>query len=141
MSPEAYTTIKAFEAGLYWYLPTLELPPQEEGPRWLDISQLSFDPHFLGLFLECVSLTFRRCEIKLLLTTEDALTWKRVLPEPEFSRLIGSMFLTQPPCKSLSIHTDSGYLEPVARIVDPGGIRIGQLLSTLEQCSLQALAT
>jgi hypothetical protein len=61
------------------------------------------------------------------------------LPYAEFTQLIGSMFLTEPPCKELGVYVPSiagnRRLDRVCGVQDEGGIRINHLLSTIQEHS------
>jgi hypothetical protein len=116
---------------------------QATDERWCDSSQLRFNPYFLDLFSDRIQLKLGRCEITLRPGTQQLL-YKRPLPEADFAQLIGSMFLTDPPCKSLGVYVPrvgSGSLEPVTKILDVDGIRVGHVLSTLREHSNVALDT
>jgi len=117
--------------------------PQFGSPCWLDLSQFSFNPYFLGLFPGRVRLHLGRCEIILSPCSSEQRVYKRPLPQRAFDELISSMFLTEPPCKALGIYLPrySGRaLRLVAKVRDAEGIRVGQVLRTLEQNADDALS-
>jgi len=116
--------------------------PQFGSPCWLDLSQFNFNPYFLQLFPERVRLHLGRCEIILGPCSSEQRIYKRPLPQTAFDELISSMFLTEPPCKAVGIYLprrSAPVLRLVAKIRDAGGIRVGQVLRTLEQNADDAL--
>jgi len=117
--------------------------PQFGSPCWLDLSQFNFNPYFLELFSERVRLHLGRCEIILGPCSSEQRVYKRPLPQTAFDELISSMFLTEPPCKAVGIYLPrrrAPVLRLVAKIRDAGGIRVGQVLRTLEQNADDALS-
>ena len=90
---------------------------------------VKFNPHFLELKLG-------RCEIAL----KPGFTRHRVLrnaiSHADFTELIGSMFLTEPPCRALGIYDTRlrrCSLGAITRVCDEGGVRIGHFLSALRE--------
>jgi len=117
--------------------------PQFGNPCWLDLSQFNFNPYFLELFPERVRLHLGRCEIILGPCSFEQRVYKRPLPQTAFDELIGSMFLTEPPCKAVGIYLPcrrAPVLRLVAKVRDAEGIRVGQVLRTLEQNADDALS-
>jgi len=104
-------------------------------PRWLDLSQFNFNPYFLDLLSGRAQQKLGRLEVALKPGHREHLVFQQPLPETEFFELIGSMFLTEPPCQALGIYVPrlgAATLEPVTKICDVDGIRVGHLLSTLQ---------
>jgi len=117
--------------------------PQFGSPCWLDLSQFNFNPYFLELFPERVRLHLGRCEIIIGPCSSEQVIYKRPLPQRAFDELISSMFLTEPPCKALGIYLPcrrAPVLRLVAKVRDAEGIRVGQVLRTLEQNADDALS-
>jgi hypothetical protein len=141
LSLEASTAIYTAWERFYQQVP--QSLSQATDEHWCDLSQLRFNPYFLDLYSGRVQLKLGRCEITLRPGTQRLL-YKRLLPEADFTQLIGSMFLTDPPCKAIGVYVPrvgSGSLEPVAKILDVDGIRVGHLLSTLQEHCNVALDT
>lgn len=106
--------------------------------RWLDLSQFRSNPYFLDLFARRIEYKLGRLEISLRPGSNHLLD-SQAMRDNHFTDLVGSMFATEPPCKAIGIyiHTTGGTtLNPVAKVCDANGIRIGSLLATFEShCS------
>jgi hypothetical protein len=78
-----------------------------------------------------------RCEITVHPELEERLTFQSSpLVNPELGKLIGSMFLTQPPIKTLGIYIPGkteGGLDLMVKNCNAGGVRIGDSLSEQKQ--------
>ncbi|KAI0585083.1 hypothetical protein TUN199_05085 [Pyrenophora tritici-repentis] len=121
------------------------------GPCWLDFSQVSTNPYFKQLFDKGHRFVQRlgRWEITLRppTVTGDLLTMKSGIIRT-LQDAIGSMHVTCPPTKSLGIchfdRTGEGYPSQsvlITRICSDDGIRVAELLDTLEKIAPKVLST
>jgi hypothetical protein len=139
---------------LYYYHYFTTVP----GDTWADFSQFQFNPYLCAMFSSRITLRNGICEIKL----APGLDSDRILFSDTYNRSplkhsIESMFVTQPPCKSLVI----GYSVPYWRVTPGGfdfriertkrlfvhidtmrsedGVRCGQFLDSLEKSAKRAV--
>jgi hypothetical protein len=90
----------------------------------------------VDLFSNNLQLRLGRCDIIINHKLGDHISALASLVDPFLGKILQSMFITQPPCKALSIYMLSySYLvlELVKRVRDADGIRIGHLLGELQQ--------
>jgi hypothetical protein len=134
LSEPAYLAIQSLYHRFHWRPPVSH--PQNEDPRWLDLSQLRLNPYLLELFSERLETNVGWCEITLKPGPSQHRVIKKPLPDDAFAQLIGPMFITEPPCKSLGIYASqlgTSNLHLLARVCNEDGIRIHQFLSALEE--------
>jgi hypothetical protein len=103
--------------------------------QWLDLSQLSFNPYFLDLWLTVCSSSL--ADVTLLYTRgpPQHRVFRKPLRDAAFEKLIRSMYLTEPPCQALSIHIPRACHPTrnlATKVCDANGIRVGHFLSELE---------
>jgi hypothetical protein len=104
------------------------------------LSQFRFNLYFLDLLIDYAQLRPGSLEIIVKPGLRPHLAARGPLPKDTFTRLIGSMFLAEPPCKTVGIYVPNFPVpERVAKIHDAGGIRVGHFLSTLEDYSGQII--
>ena len=147
--PESTTTAVHDYYKVIWSVDDYWLP----GPQWLDFTQFQFSPCFWDLFQDRIKITSGACEISL---RSDACP-EHMLLDPSIDqtlldKMLGSIFFTDPPCKTLGIYFLSCHLSRYGpgewddnpnfglyvRMRDNEGIRVSQLLSTLKDAT-QAL--
>jgi hypothetical protein len=111
-------------------------PSQANEPTWLDLSYFVFNPHFVDLFSDNLQLRLGRCEITVNDKLGNHLSAQASSMDPFVGNILQSMFLTQPPCKSLGIYMPGvSYLgmNLVTRVCNADGIRVGHLLAELQR--------
>jgi len=118
------------------------LPSRADGPRWLDFSQFCFNPYFLDLLHGRVVFKHGRCEINFQPGSRNVFACP--LPANVFESTIGSMYLTQPPCKTLGLYLtyqDGEHLHLLERVHSVDGIRVQEFLTALQHHSAEAYRT
>jgi hypothetical protein len=107
------------------------------GPRWLDLSQVHFNPYFTALFEVCIRFPYGHCSIDLV-PGQRYLTASPIIRSKELGDLVKGMFVTQPPCNGLGIYVDGEGLhhrtKRINNVHSEEGVRIGQLLDSLDEC-------
>jgi hypothetical protein len=107
------------------------------GPRWLDLSQVHFNPYFTALFEVCIRFPYGHCSIDLV-PGQRYLTASPIIRSKELGDLVKGMFVTQPPCKALGIYVHGegshNQTKRINHVHSEEGIRIGQLLESLDEC-------
>jgi len=129
-------TIRSLSLHANWFRKMSTSTAALDEQRWLDLSQFNFNPYFLDLLSGRVQQKLGRLEVAVKPGRREHLVFQQPLSDTKFVELIGSMFLTEPPCQALGIFVPgrlgAATLEPVTTICDVNGIRIGHLLSTLQ---------
>ena len=118
---------------------------------WLDLSQFQINPYFDLLFSEKGRMLHRlgRWEIGLRsnATSETLVLGDSSSSEKLLVQAVGSMHITNPPCRSLGIYCYDNCVFPthgthilLKRIRNNNGIRVAELLDALQSCAPQLLA-
>lgn len=113
---------------------------------WLDFSQFQINPYFSAMLGSRMTTPMGRIEIAFQPSTNiHKALFSDLVPE-NIVDMVGSMFLTQPPCKTIgiyrnaytTIHANGGYAwaetshkELIVRIYDPAGIKLAQIIAAL----------
>ncbi|KAF2875985.1 hypothetical protein BDV95DRAFT_563140 [Massariosphaeria phaeospora] len=121
---------------------------------WLDFSQLKISPYLDYLFPNRISARSGRCDIRLQpgVSAQECLFKASELPSSQLTKIIGSFFITEPPCKSVGIYVaarepavhlcdfEVSHTRLLVRLHNEEGVRIGQLISALMEYSAEVLA-
>lgn len=126
------------------------------GPQWLDFSQFEFNPHFEDFLGGRFTVKEGQCEISLRLhpIPSHCVVDPTLIFSPVFDRLMGTMFVTVPPCKSIGIYAqrpeqeisantslyDTVQLDLLTRLHNSNGIRVRELLAALTRHSSTLVA-
>jgi hypothetical protein len=112
---------------------------------WLDLSQVQVNPYFNRLFAysDQIQHRFGRWELTLYPSrTSSAILLEHTPTTDLLLGSIGSMHVTNPPCKTLGVyHASEGFeLYPsfnklLFRVHNGGGVRIAELVTALESCA------
>jgi hypothetical protein len=112
---------------------------------WLDLSQVQINSYFNQLFALHDRIQHRLGRWEVTLSLSHALSVDILDRTPTIDLLldlIGSMHVTNPPCKTLGIYHVDGGFEPypsynklVHRVHNDSGIRIAELVSALKGCT------
>lgn len=112
-----------------------DFPSGSVKPRWMDLSQFRVNPYFVELFGDCFRSTESSYTIiikpRILEYLEQLETVKGTVRE----QLVHGMYLTQPPCKVLRTYAVSRFsdgLQMIGQVHETNGVRIGDLLHTLQ---------
>jgi hypothetical protein len=107
------------------------LPPNAAVAHWLDLSQFKINPIIGGLLQDNFEQRYGGWEIAL----HPAPTQHFLSATTNLKQTLGSMFLTQPPCKALGVYlanSTSGHLRRLTNIQHATGITVGRFFSALE---------
>ena len=147
------------EAAEAWATP-LDAPPRYDNtslpvPQWLDFTQFQFAPSINKILGGRFKMQRGRCEVSLRANASPA----NLLLEPGIRAAalrgcVGTTFVTQPPCQTIGIYAMTcvntttkthlhEFYEPtmtlLTRIHDTEGIRLFQLLDTLQNYTVDLL--
>jgi hypothetical protein len=91
------------------YLPTRAILPllgisSTHSPQWFDFSQFKLNPYFEAFFGDRISLKNGRFDVALRKSIHMPLYDKNLIPD-DILALLGSMHITQPPIKQVSLYT------------------------------------
>jgi hypothetical protein len=128
-----------------WRVRTVSRDDDDDDVFWLDLSQLEMNPYLGTLFEGTHSLTqlLGRWEVNVRgAASSGSFILDTFLLSQPLLEAIGSMHITQPPCRAIGLYVydpkNRVTAEPYQfckRIRNPYGIQISEFLNALEECA------